>query len=128
MNMKKKIERFEDLEVWNLAMELSASVYEMTNDGKISKDFGLRDQIRRSSISVPSNIAEGFERDSHNQFIYFLNVAKASCGELRTQVKLANKLGYIENKKSEKLVNECIMVSSQLKGFINYLKSFKGKK
>jgi four helix bundle protein len=76
-----KIERFEDLEVWQAGMNLCLTVYELTNSTEFSKDFALRDQVRKSAISVPSNIAEGFERDSNRQFLYFLVIAKASCGE-----------------------------------------------
>lgn len=82
-----KIERFEDLEVWKDAMLLCESTYKLTNEKSFSVDFALKDQIRRSAISVPSNISEGFERDAKNQFIYFLVIAKGSCGELRTQFK-----------------------------------------
>ena len=63
--------RFEEIEVWKLSMELCTEVYKITNLDQFSKDFGLKDQIRRSAVSVPSNIAEGYERDGKNQFIYF---------------------------------------------------------
>lgn len=92
------IKRFEELEVWKAGMELCSSVYALTNSELFSKDFGLKDQIRRSSISVPSNISEGFERDSKKQFLYFLVIAKGSCGELRTQLKIASNLNYLMNK------------------------------
>lgn len=81
-----RIDSFEDLEVWKSAMDLAEMVYKLTNTTELSKDFGLRDQIRRSAVSVPSNISEGFERNANNQFIYFLVIAKGSCGECRTQL------------------------------------------
>ena len=89
------IERFEELEVWKTSIELCTEVYKLTNTELFSKDFGLKDQIRRSSVSVPSNISEGYERDSKKQFLYFLVIAKGSCGELRTQLKIAQMLNYI---------------------------------
>ena len=83
------IKNFEELEVWKLAMELCTEVYNLTNAELFSKDFGLKDQIRRSAVSIPSNISEGYERDGINQFIYFHAVSKGSCGELRTQLRIA---------------------------------------
>lgn len=115
------IQRFEDLEVWQSSMKLAREVYSLTLGDLFSRDFGLKDQIRRSAVSVPSNIAEGFERDAKKQFLYFLTIAKGSCGELRTQLRLAHDLGYFEQDKYEILNNECVSVSKQLGGFINYL-------
>lgn len=116
-------EKFEELEVWKLSMELCTNIYELTNKDLFSKDYGLKDQIRRSSISIPSNISEGFERDSKNQFVYFLTISKGSCGELRTQLKIAKSLNYISEKDFESINEKCISVSKQLSGFINYLKT-----
>jgi len=118
-----QINRFEELEVWKVAMNLCTKIYSLTNQDTFSKDYGLKDQIRRSAVSVPSNISEGYERDSQRQFIYFLVIAKGSCGELRTQLTIANNLKYIDNEKYKNLINECISVSKQLAGFINYLKT-----
>jgi four helix bundle protein len=120
-----KIERFEDLEVWQAGMNLCLAIYELTNSTEFSKDFALRDQVRKSAISVPSNIAEGFERDSNRQFLYFLVIAKASCGELRAQLYIAKKQHYITTELYNSLFEQCISVSKQLKGFINYLKNYK---
>lgn len=120
-----KIERFEDLEVWQVGMNLCLVVYELTNLIEFSKDFALRDQVRKSAISVPSNIAEGFERDSNKQFLYFLVIAKASCGELRTQLFIAKEQGYITQDNYDELHEKCLSVSKQLKGFINYLQNYK---
>jgi four helix bundle protein len=120
-------ESFEELEVWKLAMDLCTEIYLITNFDAFSKDFGLKDQIRRSSVSVPSNIAEGYERDSKNQFIYFLTIAKGSCGELKTQLMIARNLNYIDEKTYVKLADKSTITGKQLGGFINYLKAFKGK-
>jgi four helix bundle protein len=96
-----RIEKFEDLEVWKVSMRLSILIYRAL---KSSKDFGLRDQIQRSSVSIPSNIAEGFERKSNKEYIYFLHIAQGSCAELRTQLYLAKEVGMITKENSEELI------------------------
>lgn len=123
-----KIESFEDLEVWKLSMELCTDIYKLTNTELFSKDFGLKDQIRRCSVSVPSNISEGYERDGKNQFLYFLAISKGSCGELRTQLEIAYNLNYLDEFEFKKLKEKCISTSKQIGGFIKYLKSFKGNR
>lgn len=120
-----KIDRFEELEVWQLGMELTALIYDVTNDSELSKDFSLRDQMRKSAISVPSNIAEGFERNNTKQFLYFLLIAKGSCGELRTQLELTKRLNYIDEVRFTRLNDKCLLTSKQLSGFITYLKNKK---
>ena len=79
------IRRFEDIEAWKKARELNREVYRITRGDLFARDFGLRDQIRRSSVSVLSNIAEGFERDGNAEFKQFLYIAKGSAGELRAR-------------------------------------------
>lgn len=93
--MTQKVERFEDLIAWQKARQLTADIYQVTSKGDFSKDFGLRDQIRRASVSVMSNIAEGFDRGSRGEFHQFLVVAKASCAEVRSQLYVALDVGYI---------------------------------
>lgn len=119
------IATFEDLEVWKQSVNLCTEVYQITNESELAKDFSLRDQIRKSAISIPSNISEGFERNSNKSFIYFLIIAKGSCGELRTQLLLANRLSYISDDKYNHLLDRCLEVSKQLSGFITYLKNIK---
>ena len=109
--MSKKIEKFEDLNVWKEAMNLSVNVYKVLNN---CKDFGLRDQMQRSAVSIPSNISEGFERDSNKEFIRFLFIAKASCGELRTQIYLALELQIIEKEKANELLEQSRKISAML--------------
>jgi four helix bundle protein len=87
--------RFEDLEVWKRATKLSADIY---RELKHLKDYGFKDQITRSGLSIPSNIAEGFERESHKESVTFLSYAKGSCGELRTQIYIGIDIGYIDKK------------------------------
>lgn len=86
-----KIEKFEDLEVWQLAFETAELIYEVTSVGKFATDYVLRDQIRRAVVSIFSNIAEGFERDGNKEFINFLSISKGSCGEARAQALFAFK-------------------------------------
>jgi len=119
--------KFEDIVAWQKALELSDLIYEYSNKDKFSKDFGLRDQMRRASVSVVSNIAEGFEREGNNQFIYFLLVAKASAGELRAQLYVARNQKYITTEEFESLNNKVIEVSKTISGFISYLRTQKKK-
>ena len=119
--------KFEDIVAWQKALELSDLIYEHSNKDKFSKDFGLRDQMRRASVSVVSNIAEGFEREGNNQFIYFLLVAKASAGELRAQLYVARNQKYITTEEFEQLNNKVIEASKTISGFISYLRTQKKK-
>ena len=93
--MTQKVERFEDLIAWQKARQLVSDIYRITAHGEFAKDFGLRDQIRRAAVSVMSNIAEGFDRGSRSEFHQFLVIAKASCAEVRSQLYVAQDVGYI---------------------------------
>ena len=84
-----RIESFEDLEIWKEARRLTTIIYRVSSGSKFSKDFALRDQIRRAVISIMSNIAEGFERSGNQEFVQFLYIAKGSCGEVRSQIYAA---------------------------------------
>ena len=94
--MVQRIERFEDLIAWQKARQLAADIYRVSAHGNFSKDFGLRDQIRRAAVSTMSNIAEGFDRGSRSEFHQFLVIAKASCAEVRSQLYVALDVGYID--------------------------------
>jgi four helix bundle protein len=122
-----KVDKIEDIVVWQLAIELTNAIYTITNNNVFNKDFALRDQIRKSAISIPSNIAEGFERNSTNQFLYFLVIAKGSAGELRTQLLIAKNQNYIGQSEFEKINEDTLEVSKKLGSFITYLKEFKLK-
>src|SRR5687767_2491505 len=89
-----KISRFEEIESWKRARMLTHEIYKITSSGTFSRDFALRDQIRRAAISILSNIAEGFERGGDNEFLQFLSVAKGSCGEARAQLYVALDQAY----------------------------------
>jgi four helix bundle protein len=93
-----KIDKFEDLVAWQKARQLVADVYQMTNGQSFSRDYSLKDQVRRSAVSVMSNIAEGFDRGNPREFHQFLVIAKGSCAELRSQVYIASDVGYIAGK------------------------------
>ena len=117
-----KITRFEEIESWKKSRELTKSIYRISLKERFFRDFGLRDQIRRASVSILSNIAEGFERDGDKEFIQFLSLAKASCGELRAQLYVALDQGYINDDEFSVLMNSAIEISRMISGLIKYLK------
>jgi len=116
------IRSFEDIECWKKARTLNKLVYSKTNTNLFSKDFDLSRQIRRASVSISSNIAEGFERSSDKEFAYFLNIAKASAGEVRSQLYLTYDLEYLNEKGFNELKNNTLEISKMISGFIKYLK------
>lgn len=118
-----RIERFEDLEGWKLARSLTGLVYSVSGTGEFSRDFALRDQIRRAAISIVSNIAEGFERDGDKEFLQFLSMAKGSCGEVRAQLYLALDRAYISQEQFAHLCGKAVELSRVISGLIHYLKS-----
>ena len=95
--------RFQDLDAWRAARVLGGTVYAASSSGKFSRDFSLKEQIRRSAISVMSNIAEGFERESNRKFLQFLALAKGSCGEVRAQLFIALDQAYIRKDEFQSL-------------------------
>ena len=120
---------FEDLEVWKRGCQLAVDVCVATHD---SKNYGLKDQMQRSAISIPSNIAEGAERDSEGDFIRFLRISKGSCGELRTQLYISERvqkalhLDPITN--SREMIGETRQISAMLQGLIRSIESRRPKK
>jgi four helix bundle protein len=117
-----KVEKFEDLIAWQKARELTKLIYSVTNQGNFSKDFGLRDQIRRASVSVMSNIAEGFDRGGRPEFHQFVVIAKGSCAEVRSQLYIALDAGYIDKQKFQYLHDLATEVSKILGGLRASLK------
>ncbi len=115
------INSFEDLEIWKKARVLVRNVYKATAAGPFAKDFGLRDQLRRATVSIVSNIAEGFERSGNREFIHFLYLAKGSAGEARTQLYVALDLLYLPDGLFKELNAAVLMLSKQVGAFINYL-------
>jgi len=125
-----QVKNFEDLEIWKDARLLTRGIYQLTKDLKFSKDFALRDQIRRAAVSIMSNIAEGFERGGNQEFVQFLYVAKASCGEVRSQLYVAVDQSYIAQKDCEELTKSFRRLSIMISNLIDYLKrsGMKGSK
>ena len=117
-----QIKNFEDLEIWKDARALTKIIYRLTADPKFSKDFGLRDQIRLAAVSIMSNIAEGFERGGNQEFIQFLYVAKASCGEVRSQLYVAVDQSYIAPRDCEELTKSFRRLSIMISNLIDYLR------
>lgn len=113
--MVKNIRGFEDLEVWKEGMRLVVDIYKALKD---CKDFGLRDQIQRSAVSIPSNIAEGFDRNSNKEFIQFLFIAKGSCAELRTQLYIAVEVDVLEKTICKDFIERSTSISRMLYGLI----------
>jgi four helix bundle protein len=111
-----KIEKFEDLIAWQKARKLTQTVYEATRQGTFARDFGLSGQIQRSSVSVMSNIAEGFERNRRAEFHQFLSMAKASCGEVRSQLYVARDIGYLNDESFDRLFEQSNEVSQIIGG------------
>jgi four helix bundle protein len=115
-----KVRSFEDLEVWKCATELTVKIYELIH---ICKDYGLKDQMQRAAVSIPSNIAEGFGRQTNKEFVHFLYIAKGSCAELKTQLYISLRLNYISISHYEVLNKEIDTVSKMLYKLIQYRKN-----
>lgn len=110
---------FEDLEVWKRACQLTVRMYDALKD---CRDYGLRDQMTRAAVSIPSNVAEGAERDSKAEYMRFLHIAKGSAAELRTQVYIAQQIGVFCESQTDEFINELKELSAMLHGLIKSLK------
>ena len=116
--------RFEEIEAWQKARHLTKEIYLLSRGGPFSRDFGLRDQIRRASVSIMANIAEGFERSGTGEFIQFLAIAKGSSGEVRSHLYVAHDQGYVPDQKVFDRVTALTIDTSQLiAGLMGYLRS-----
>lgn len=116
-----KIEKFEDIDCWKKWRELTNHIYMITNNEKFNKDWWLRDQIRRAAVSIISNIAEWFERNTDKEFKQFLYIAKWSCAEVRAQLYVAHDQNYISEKDFILTTDLCIEISKMTSKFITYL-------
>jgi four helix bundle protein len=112
---------FEEIDAWKKARELTNEIYTVTRHGAFSKDYGLTNQIQRASVSIMSNIAEGYERNGIKEFIHFLSIAKGSAGEVRCQLYIASDQGYINQKTTDKLISMVSEISRMIVGLMNYL-------
>ncbi len=115
------ISRFEDLDVWQHAIELTRSIYRLTANGKFTKDYGLKDQMRRASVSIMANIAEGFARKGDKEFGQFLFVAKSSAAELQSHAYVALDQQYISRPEFKSVYDMAEQESKMLSNFIKYL-------
>jgi four helix bundle protein len=125
-----KIERFEEIEAWKAARLITKTVYDLSNQGGFSRDFALRDQIRRAAVSIMANIAEGFERGGDKEFLQFLSLAKASCAEVRSHLDVAMDQSYLDAKQLDELLEQAKGVSRMISGFMDYLRKsdYRGSK
>ena len=116
-----KIKKFEELEIWRIAFRLTRDIYLVTNNANFSKDFGLKNQIRRAIVSVSSNIVEGFERQNNNEFIRYLKIAKGSTGEVLNQVYIAYSVNYLQKEQFMEFRDNLKMLANKIGKFIQYL-------
>ena len=123
------IMKFEEIESWKRGRELCKELYRITSQGQFAKDFGLKDQIRRAAVSIISNIAEGFERDSGDkEFRHYLGMSKGSAGEVRSQLYIALDAGYLTQPEFDDLNRLVVDVSVLLRRFMVYLESSNAKR
>ena len=124
------IKQFEDLEIWKLSRVLCDDIFKLASNSKLISDYKLYNQINGSSGSIMDNIAEGFERNGNREFIQFLSISKASCGETRSQLFRVLDRGYCSEIEFKNLKSQTLIISKKIGAFINYLKKsdFKGSK
>lgn len=115
------INRFEEMEIWQESMSLAVDVYKLLKQDSFDKQFAISDQLRRSALSISSNIAEGFEHSNNKQFVRFLYYAKASAGEARSQFYLIRELELIDKKTYQLFEKRLITIAKKITGFIKYL-------
>jgi four helix bundle protein len=120
-----KIERFEDIEAWQLARELTRKVYDLTKKPKFARDFGLKGQIQEAAGSSMHNIAEGFDSETNAEFVRFLRYAKRSCTEVQSELYVALDQQYITNVEFQDVYNHAGRTRAAIRGFINYLVAYK---
>jgi four helix bundle protein len=113
---------FEDLPIWKEAKDLAVRIYKITKEDKLKRDFGLSEQIRRATLSISSNITEGFDRSSRKEFIKYLYIAKGSVSEVRSQLFICKELGYLDNGISEELLGRTTSLTRQIGALISFLK------
>ncbi|MGD0784827.1 MAG: four helix bundle protein [Sedimentisphaerales bacterium] len=118
MDTNQKIERYQDLKIWQRSIKLVGQIYKITKVFPNDERFGLISQIRRSAISIPSNIAEGFGRWGNKEYRHFLYISLGSCAELTTQLVISFNLGYISENEKNELVDETDQISKMTTGLI----------
>ncbi len=123
-----KIERFEDIEAWRLARELTRKVYSLTKKPKFAQDYGLKKQIQEASGSAMHNIAEGFDSETNAEFIRFLRYAKRSCTEVQSELYVALDEEYLSSEEFKEVYEQARRTRAAVRGFINYLKKYEESK
>ena len=114
---------FEDLLVWQKSVDLVAKIYQRCQTGELSKDWEFRDQLQRAAVSVPANIAEGYERGSRKEYTQYVMIAKGSVGELRCLLRLASRLKYIQEQTAIQLIEDSVEIARMLRGLADSLKT-----
>lgn len=114
---------FEELEIWQLSIDISVEIYRLKPIEDLKKDYSFMDQIRRASVSISSNIAEGFERNGKKEYLRFLKIAKASAGELRSQIILAHRLNYINDDKYIYFYKKIKIISSKIAAIMKVIET-----
>src|ERR1700759_1262274 len=123
-----KIDKFEELEIWKIAVDIAVDVYLIYDSEPLKSDWGMKDQIRRAACSMSDNIAEGFEYNNNPDFIRFLNYAKGSSGEFRNKLTILNQADKIDDDIFNELYSKSVEFSSKTKSLIDYLKKFEANK
>ena len=118
-----KVNSFEELEVWKLARVLAGKIHSFAAEGDFCKDYGFKDQIQRAAVSIVSNVAEGFERQSNNQFLHFLDIAIGSAGEVRARLYLAFDFGYIDRQQFLDATSDAKKIGRMLTKLMQYLRT-----
>ncbi|MFN3803104.1 four helix bundle protein [Belliella pelovolcani] len=122
------IQRFEDLEIWQKAIDIAVEVYHLADKGLLATDFKSRGQFIDAAISISNNIAEGFEYNSNRSFINFLRYAKGSAGEVRSQAFVLVRAGRISESEYQSLYIKLESISKEIKGFMKYLQDYENQK
>ena len=125
-----RINRFEDIVAWQKARELTKGIYTQSRAGAFARDFGLKDQIQRASVSIMGNVAEGFERGGDKEFVQFLSISKGSCGEVKSHLYVALDQQYITEAQFNQFYTQTDEVGKLLSGFMEYLResNLRGRK
>jgi four helix bundle protein len=123
-----KVDRFEDLDIWKMAVAIAVEVYLLCDNEPLKSDWGMKDQIRRAACSISDNIAEGFEYNNNPDFVRYLNYAKGSCGEFRNKITILNLAGKIKIETFDNLYFKSVELSAKIKSLIEYLKKFEASK
>lgn len=125
--MAKKIEKFEDLDIWSKAVDLYVEIYTISEQGSLKNDFSAKDQLKRATLSISNNIAEGFEYENNKEFMRYLKYSKGSAGEVRSMLHILNRTGQIDNDTHQTLIEAVLLISKSIKNFLKYLTSHRAK-